>query len=87
MLTLGCEIEDELTIFLVHILDLEDILAPVPNIVIGFVPKSGSSELWSGKLGERVEMEAIDCERQQVYGKGTKTCDHPSLEWDLGHGC
>ena len=48
----------QLTVLLMHLLDLPHISAGFENIVVEFIPERHRSELWSRKLGDGAPEEA-----------------------------
>src|SRR5690606_29139150 len=57
-----------LTVFFVHALDLPHILAtwPADDVEVGLVKARGSRDLGAGKSGQRVEVDTVDGQGDQV---------------------
>lgn len=61
---------DQLTVLVVHLLDLEDIFPFAKVVVVELVPTGGSSDSWTRKLGKRGEEETVTDKNHRVDRKG-----------------
>ena len=68
-------------IFLVHLLDAEDILTSLDSIIIEFVPQRDSCDFWAWESCQRVEGQTIDVKSNDV--DDYQTCNCWPVEEDL----
>lgn len=55
-----------LTILPVHLCDAKGILSLFDHVVIRLVVASDCGELWAGKFGKRIQVEAVECKSEAV---------------------